>query len=66
VYVQVYVFAPEHNGSGPITGPVGVMVVPQEFVTTGGVGTVWALLIQATVELPAAGNEKVGGLIVYV
>jgi hypothetical protein len=40
VYVQVYVLVPEHAGSGPITGPVGVMVVPHELVTAGGGGTV--------------------------
>ena len=47
-----------------MTGPVGVMVAPHELVTTGGVGIVCALLIQATVELPPAGNIKVGALIV--
>ena len=40
--------------------------LPHELVTTGGVGTVWALLIQATVEPPAAGKVKVGGDTVYV
>jgi len=38
--------------------------VPQELFTTGGVGVVWALLIQATVEPPAAGIVKVGAEIV--
>ena len=66
VYVQVYVFVPEQTGSGPTTGPVGVIGLPHELFTTGGVGTVCALLIQATVEAPLAGNENVGGLIVYV
>jgi hypothetical protein len=59
-------FVPEHAGLTPTTGPVGVMVVPQELVTTGGVGTVCAFTIQGTVELPAAGTVKVGALIVYV
>jgi len=40
--------------------------VPQELLTDGGVGTVCALLIQATVALPGAGAEIVGGEIVYV
>jgi len=66
VYVQVYVFVPEQAGSAPTTGPVGVIVAPQELVTTGGVGTVCALLIHATVEPPAAGNVNVGGEMVYV
>jgi hypothetical protein len=63
VYVHVYVFVPEQTGSGPTTGPVGVIVAPQEFVTVGGVGTVCALLIHGTVEEPAAGSVKVGGAI---
>jgi hypothetical protein len=62
----VYVFVPEHTGSAPTTGPVGVTGDPQEFITVGGVGTVCALTIQATVELPLAGNVNVDGLIVYV
>jgi hypothetical protein len=33
-------------------------------MTAGGVGTTCALMIQATVELPFAGNVKVEGLIV--
>jgi hypothetical protein len=66
VYVHVYVFVPEQTGSAPTVGPVGVIVLPHEFVTVGGVGTTWALLIHATVEPPAAGNVKVGGDIVYV
>ncbi len=40
--------------------------LPQEFVTTGGVGTVCALLIHGTVDAPFAGNVNVGGEIVYV
>jgi hypothetical protein len=39
---------------------------PQELLTTGGVGTVWALIMHATVDPPAAGNVNVGGEIVYV
>jgi hypothetical protein len=42
------------------------MVVPQELVTVGGVGTTNALLKHGTVEPPGAGTENVGGLIVYV
>jgi hypothetical protein len=42
------------------------MAVPHELETIGGVGTVWALMIQATIELPFAGTVKVGGEIVYV
>ena len=61
VYVQVYVFVPEQAGSAPTTGPVGVIGLPHELVTTGGVGVVCALLIQATVEPPAAGSVNVGG-----
>jgi hypothetical protein len=66
VYVHVYVLVPEQTGSGPTTGPVGVTGVPQELLTTGGVGTVCALLIQATVDPPGAGNVNVGALIVNV
>ena len=62
----MYVFVPEQTGSAPTTGPVGVIVVPHEFVTVGGVGTTCALLIHATVEEPAAGSVKVGGETVYV
>jgi hypothetical protein len=64
VYVQVYVFIPEHTGSGPTTGPVGVTGSPQESFTTGGVGTVCASLMQSTVALPPGGSVKVGALIV--
>ena len=60
----MYVFVPEQTGSAPSVGPVGVIVAPQEFVTVGGVGTVCASLIHATVAVPAAGSEYVGGLIV--
>ena len=66
VYVHVYVLIPEQTGSALTAGPVGVIVVPHEFVTAGGVGTVWALIIHGTVELPLAGNVIVGGDIVYV
>ena len=66
VYVQVYVFVPEHTGSAPKTGPVNVNGVPHELLTTGGVGTTCASLIHATVELPLAGSANVGGAIVYV
>lgn len=52
---------PEHTGSGPTTGPVMANGAPQELLTTGGVGTVWALVIHATVDAPAAGKVKVGG-----
>jgi hypothetical protein len=38
--------------------------VPHELLTVGGVGTVCALLMQATVALPGAGAEIVGGEIV--
>ena len=66
VYVQVYVFVPEQTGSAPTTGPVMVSGLPHELLTTGGVGTTCALVMQATVELPPAGNVNVGGEIVYV
>ena len=67
----MYVLVPEHTGLAPTTGPVMVAGAPQELFTTGGVGTVCALLIQATVEPPGAGGVKVGaeivgGDIVYV
>jgi len=62
----VYVFVPEHTGSAPTTGPVIVKGVPQELLTAGGVGGVCAFEIQATVEPPAGGNEKVGAEMVYV
>jgi hypothetical protein len=55
---------PEHAGSGPTTGPVGVTGAPQALTTVGGAGTVCALLIQATVELPFAGNVNVVGAMV--
>ena len=60
----MYVFVPLHTGSAPTTGPVGTTGTPHELFTVGGVGTVWALLIQATVEPPFAGRVNVGGLIV--
>jgi hypothetical protein len=40
--------------------------VPHELFTVGGVGGVCALMIQGTVDPPAAGGVKVGGEIVYV
>jgi hypothetical protein len=49
-----------------MTGPVGVTGFPQEFVTTGGVGTVCASTIHGTVDPPFAGTENVGGDTVYV
>lgn len=61
VYVQVYVFGPKQEGSGPMTGPVIVSGSPHELLTTGGVGTFWASLIHATVEPPSTGIETVGG-----
>ena len=61
VYVHVYVLVPEQTGSGPTTGPVIVAGVPHELFTVGGVGVVCALLIHATVALPGAGAEIVGG-----
>ena len=57
---------PEQAGFAPTTGPVGTIGLPHELVTTGGVGTVWALVIHATVEPPAAGKVNVGGDMVYV
>jgi hypothetical protein len=66
VYVHVYVFVPEQTGSAPTTGPVGVTGAPQALTTTGGVGTTWALLMQATVVPPLAGNVNVVGAMVYV
>ena len=62
----MYVFGPEHTGSALTAGPVGVITAPQEFVTLGGVGTTCALLIHDTVEEPGAGNENVGGEMLYV
>ena len=62
----MYVFVPEHTGSGPTTGPVGVTGSPQESLTEGGVGTTCASLIHATVELPLGGNVNVVGDTVYV
>jgi hypothetical protein len=62
----VYVFVPEQTGSGPTTGPVGVIGLPQESFTFGGVGTVCAFEIQGTVLPPGAGMVAVGALIVYV
>ena len=55
---------PEQTGSALTTGPVLTRAVPHELFTTGGVGTVCALVMHATVELPAAGSVNVGGDIV--
>ena len=60
----MYVFMPEQAGSALTTGPVMARGSPHELFTAGGVGTVWALLIQATVDPPLAGNVAVGGLTV--
>ena len=57
---------PEQTGSALITGPVTLVGAPQELFTVGGVGTVCAFMIQATVALPGAGAVIVGGEIVYV
>ena len=62
----MYVLVPPHTGSGPTTGPVGVIVPPQEFVTTGGVGTTCASATHGTLDPPGAGGVNVGGLMVYV
>lgn len=62
----MYVFVPEQVGSGPTTGPEMTNGVPHELLTGGGVGTICASSIQGTVEPPPAGNEKVGGEMVYV
>ena len=55
---------PSQTGSGPTTGPVGVIGFPQESFTFGGVGTTCASATQATVAAPGAGNVNVGGEIV--
>ena len=60
----MYVLVPPQAGSGLTTGPVGVIVAPQELVTVGGVGTVCAAVTQGTFDPPGAGNVNVGGLIV--
>ena len=57
---------PPQEGSGLTTGPVGVIVAPQEFTTVGGIGTTCASEIQGATELPGAGTVNVGGLMVYV
>jgi len=64
MYVHVYVFVPEHTGSAPTTGPVGVIGLPQLSFTFGGVGTTCASLMHATVLPPAGGRDAVGALIV--
>ena len=66
VYVQVYVFVPEQTGSAPSTGPEIAKRSPQLLVTLGGVGTVCASAIHATVPDPGAGNVNVEGSTVYV
>ena len=66
MYVHVYVFVPEHAGSGLTTGPVGTTGSPQESVTFGGLGTTCASAIHGTVDPPGAGSVKVVGLTVYV
>jgi hypothetical protein len=60
LYVHVYVFVPEQTGSAPITGPVGTTSVPHELFTTGGVGTIWAFIMQATLDPPFDGKVIVG------
>ena len=64
VYVHVYVLVPEQTGSALTTGPVTVSGAPQLLLTTGGVGTTCASLMQATVAAPGAGVLAVGGLTV--
>jgi hypothetical protein len=49
-----------------MTGPVGVIRLPQESFMVGGVGVVCASLIQATVEPPLGGRFNAGGATVYV
>jgi hypothetical protein len=41
-----------------------ISAVPQLLFVGGGVGTTCAFKIQATIDPPAAGTEKVGGEIV--
>jgi hypothetical protein len=64
MYVHVNIFVPEQTGSGPTNGPITVSGAPQFEFTTGGIGTVCALIIQATVEPPLAGSVKDDGEIV--
>ena len=47
-----------------MTGPVIATALPQELFTAGGVGTVCAAAIQATVEPPFAGRINVDGVMV--
>ena len=47
-----------------MTGPVGVIVAPHEFITDGGVGTNCASATQGTVVPCGAGAVNVGGLTV--
>jgi hypothetical protein len=66
VYVHVYVLSPAHAGSGLITGPVGVIGLPHESSTDGGVGITCASAMQSTVDPSSAGSVIVGVNIVYV
>jgi hypothetical protein len=49
-----------------MTGPVAAIGSPHAFVTTGGIGTVCASLLQGTVDPPSAGRLKMEGITVYV
>ncbi len=66
VYVHTKVFVPEHAGSALMTGPVAEIGSPHAFVTTGGVGTVCASLLQGTVDPSSAGRLNMDGMTVYV
>ena len=48
----------------PTTGPVIATALPQELFRAGGIGTVCAVAIHATVDPPFAGNVNVGGVMV--
>jgi hypothetical protein len=50
----VYVLVPSHAGGLEITGPVGVIGLPQLSITVGGIGT--------TIELTQAAVAFVGGI----
>jgi hypothetical protein len=63
VYVYVYVLFPAHAGSGETAGAETVNVRPQLSNTVGVTGAV-AFVTQATVELPFAGIETTGALMV--
>ena len=60
----MYVFVPEQTGSGLTTGPVIESGSPHELFTEGGIGTTCAFAIHGTVELPGAGAEAIGGVMV--